>query len=151
MRLAARNVRRERDPRPEREGGDGLSRAWHRSRPVSLLAWRRQRHRGEVARSPAAMRDSKAHPLFLPPNGARRLREAPCGGWYDERGRSPRMAELFSKDGAQLMLTTIAIVLVVLWALGLIGGYTAGGLLHLLLVISIVILAMRFFTGRKVV
>jgi hypothetical protein len=49
------------------------------------------------------------------------------------------------------MLTTIAIVLIVLWALGLIGGYTAGGLVHVLIVIAIAILAMRFFTGRKVV
>lgn len=49
------------------------------------------------------------------------------------------------------MLTTIAIVLVVLWALGLVGGYAAGGLLHLLLVIAVVVLALRFFTGRKVV
>ncbi len=49
------------------------------------------------------------------------------------------------------MLQTIAIVLIVLWALGLVGGYAIGGFIHLLLVIAIVMLAVRFFTGRKVV
>ena len=49
------------------------------------------------------------------------------------------------------MLQTIAIVLIVLWALGLVGGYAMGGLIHLLLVIGVVILAMRFFSGRRVV
>ena len=49
------------------------------------------------------------------------------------------------------MLQTVAIVLIVLWALGLVGGYAMGGLIHLLLVVAIIVLAMRFFTGRKVV
>lgn len=49
------------------------------------------------------------------------------------------------------MLSTIALVLIVLWALGLVGGYAMGGLIHLLLVVAVIILAMRFFTGRRVV
>ena len=49
------------------------------------------------------------------------------------------------------MLQTVAIVLIVLWALGLVGGYALGGLIHLLLVVAIIVLAMRFLTGRKVV
>ena len=49
------------------------------------------------------------------------------------------------------MLSTIAIVLVVLWALGLVGGYAAGGLLHLLLVVAVIVFALRFFQGRRVV
>lgn len=48
------------------------------------------------------------------------------------------------------MLSTIAIVLIVLWALGLIGGFATGGLLHTLLVVAIVLFAIRFFTGRRV-
>jgi Family of unknown function (DUF5670) len=48
-------------------------------------------------------------------------------------------------------MQTIAIVLIVLWALGLVGGYAMGGLIHLLLVIAIVVFALRFFTGRRVV
>jgi hypothetical protein len=48
-------------------------------------------------------------------------------------------------------MQTIAIVLIVLWALGFVGGYAMGGLLHVLLVIAIVVFAVRFFTGRRVV
>jgi uncharacterized protein DUF5670 len=47
-------------------------------------------------------------------------------------------------------MTTIAVVLIVLWALGLVSGYAMGGLLHLLLVIAVVVFALRFFTGRRV-
>ena len=48
-------------------------------------------------------------------------------------------------------MQTIAIVLIVLWALGLVSGYAMGGLIHLLLVIAIVVFALRLFTGRRVV
>jgi hypothetical protein len=47
-------------------------------------------------------------------------------------------------------MQTIAIVLIVLWALGLMSGYAMGGLLHILLVIALVVFALRFFTGRRV-
>jgi len=47
-------------------------------------------------------------------------------------------------------MQTIAIVLIVLWVLGLVSGYAVGGLLHLLLVIALVVFALRFFTGRRV-
>lgn len=49
------------------------------------------------------------------------------------------------------MLTTIAIILIVLWALGLVGGYTLGGALHLLLVVALVVFAIRLLSGRRVV
>ena len=49
------------------------------------------------------------------------------------------------------MLQTIAILLVVLWALGLASGNALGGLVHVLLVVAIVVLAVRFLTGRRVV
>mgnify|MGYP003455719745 CR=1 FL=1 len=48
-------------------------------------------------------------------------------------------------------MTTLVIVLLVLWALGLIGGYTMGGALHLLIVIAIIVFAIRLFSGRRVV
>lgn len=48
------------------------------------------------------------------------------------------------------MLQTIAIVLIIMWALGLMGGFAMGGLLHLLLVVAIVMLAVRFATGRRI-
>jgi hypothetical protein len=49
------------------------------------------------------------------------------------------------------MLTTVAIVLLVLWALGFFGGYVMGGLIHVLLVIALVIVVLRLVTGRRVV
>ncbi|MEX1259171.1 MAG: lmo0937 family membrane protein [Gemmatimonadota bacterium] len=48
------------------------------------------------------------------------------------------------------MLTTIAVILVVLWALGLIGGYAAGGLIHLLLVVALIVVVLRVLSGRRV-
>ncbi|HEY9051438.1 MAG TPA: lmo0937 family membrane protein [Gammaproteobacteria bacterium] len=47
------------------------------------------------------------------------------------------------------MLETIAIVLVVLWAVGLVSSYTMGGFVHLLVVAAIVVLAVRVIQGRK--
>lgn len=49
------------------------------------------------------------------------------------------------------MLVTLAIILLVLWALGAFAFNVGGGLIHLLLVIVVVVLLVRFFTGRKVV
>lgn len=48
------------------------------------------------------------------------------------------------------MLTTLVIVLVVLWALGLMGGYVLGGLIHLLLVVALVVLVFRLLSGQRV-
>lgn len=48
------------------------------------------------------------------------------------------------------MLTTVAIVLVLLWALGLIGGQTMGGLIHVVLVIALILILFRFLSGRGV-
>lgn len=48
------------------------------------------------------------------------------------------------------MLETIAIILVVLWLLGLVTSYTIGGLIHALLVIAIVVIAIRVIQGRRV-
>ena len=48
------------------------------------------------------------------------------------------------------MLYTIAIVLLVLWALGLATSFTAGGLVHALLVIAVVLIIFQLVTGRKV-
>jgi hypothetical protein len=48
------------------------------------------------------------------------------------------------------MLWTIAVVLLVLWALGLVSSYTMGGFIHILLVIAIVVVLIRVIQGRKV-
>ena len=47
------------------------------------------------------------------------------------------------------MLYTIAVVLLILWALGLVTSFTAGGLIHALLVIAIVIVLLRVISGRR--
>ena len=47
------------------------------------------------------------------------------------------------------MLTTIAILLLVLWALGLVTSYTLGGFIHLLLVIAIIMFLVRLIQGRN--
>jgi len=47
------------------------------------------------------------------------------------------------------MLETIAIILVVLWLLGLVTSYTMGGLIHALLVIAIVVILVRVIQGRR--
>ncbi|HEY2731946.1 MAG TPA: lmo0937 family membrane protein [Polyangia bacterium] len=48
------------------------------------------------------------------------------------------------------MLYTIALILLVLWALGLVGSYTMGGFIHLLLVAAIVLVLVRIVQGRRV-
>jgi hypothetical protein len=48
------------------------------------------------------------------------------------------------------MLWTIAVVLIVLWLLGLVTSYTMGGFIHVLLVIAIVVLLVRLIQGRRV-
>jgi len=48
------------------------------------------------------------------------------------------------------MMWTIAVVLLVLWALGLVSSYTMGGFIHILLVIAIVVVLLRVIQGRKV-
>jgi hypothetical protein len=47
------------------------------------------------------------------------------------------------------MLWTIAVILLVLWALGMVSSYTIGGFIHLLLVIAIVMVLLRVISGRR--
>lgn len=47
------------------------------------------------------------------------------------------------------MLTTLAIVLLVLWMLGMVSSYTIGGFVHILLVVAIVMMLVRIIQGRK--
>ncbi|MGB5475233.1 MAG: lmo0937 family membrane protein [Gammaproteobacteria bacterium] len=48
------------------------------------------------------------------------------------------------------MLETIAIILLILWVLGLVSSYTMGGLIHLFLVIALVVIVIRVIQGRRV-
>jgi len=47
------------------------------------------------------------------------------------------------------MLWTLVLILLVLWVLGLITSYTAGGLIHILLVVALVVVVIRLLQGRK--
>jgi hypothetical protein len=65
--------------------------------------------------------------------------EPPLGG-----RRSPH----FRKEHGRML--TLAIILLILWALGFITSYTMGGLIHLLLIVAIVIIVIRVIQGRRV-
>ena len=64
-------------------------------------------------------------------------------GW---RGSVPA-----SQSKNKYMLYTLAVVLLVLWLLGLVTGATMGGFIHILLVIAIVMVLLRIISGRKVI
>ena len=49
------------------------------------------------------------------------------------------------------MLYTIAVVMIVLWLLGQVSSYTMGGFVHILLVVALIMLLVRFISGRKLV
>ena len=48
------------------------------------------------------------------------------------------------------MLYTIAVVLLILWVLGLVSSYTLGGFIHILLVVALVMVLVNFLTGRRI-
>jgi hypothetical protein len=48
------------------------------------------------------------------------------------------------------MLTNIAVVLVILWLLGMVSSYTLGGFIHVLLVIALVMIVVRLVQGRRI-
>lgn len=48
------------------------------------------------------------------------------------------------------MITTIAVILIILWLLGMVTSYTLGGFIHVLLVIAIIMILIRLIKGEKV-
>ena len=49
------------------------------------------------------------------------------------------------------MLTTILVLLIVLWLLGMVSSYTLGGFIHILLIIAVALILIRVIQGRRVV
>ena len=47
------------------------------------------------------------------------------------------------------MLRTLAVILVILWALGLVTSYTLGGLIHVLLVVAVIVIIVNLLQGRR--
>ena len=54
-----------------------------------------------------------------------------------------------NKEKVHIMLYTIAVVLVVLWLLGLVTSYTMGGFIHILLVVAIIMVLVNLINGRR--
>jgi len=63
--------------------------------------------------------------------------------------KQPRAAVPKTKLKEKHMLYTIAVILVVLWLLGLVTSYTLGGFIHILLVIAIVMILVNLISGRR--
>ena len=61
--------------------------------------------------------------------------------WAAGYGQQKKIKEI-------IMLWTIAIILIVLWALGLVSSYTMGGLIHVLLVIAVIVVLLNIIQGR---
>ena len=59
------------------------------------------------------------------------------------------MAESMAEPQESHMLWTITIVLVILWALGLVSGYTLGGWIHIVLVLAVIVLIFNLLSGRR--
>ena len=64
---------------------------------------------------------------------------------------TPGRRESVGQQTLIIMLYTIAVVLIILWLLGLVTGATMGGFIHILLVIAIVMVLLRIISGRKVI
>ena len=52
-------------------------------------------------------------------------------------------------SGGFYMLWTVAVILLILWALGMISSYTLGGFIHLLLVLALIVVLIRVIQGRR--
>jgi len=63
------------------------------------------------------------------------------------RGRAGRSCT--DTSGRIQVLETIAIILVILWLLGLVSSYTLGGFIHVLLVLAVVLIVVRLIQGRR--
>jgi hypothetical protein len=58
--------------------------------------------------------------------------------------------QLTASFGEAHMLESIAVILIILWVLGLVSSYTLGGFIHILLVIAIIVIVLRVIQGRPV-
>lgn len=72
------------------------------------------------------------------------------GGGVDRpRPRQGTSDELASEKGKIAMLYTIAVILLIAWALGLVGTYTIGAFVHVLLVVAVVLFLVGLLSGRR--
>jgi uncharacterized membrane protein YjdF len=62
----------------------------------------------------------------------------------------PESALIRARQRRRTMLETIAVILIILWLLGMVSGYTLGNFIYVLLVIAIVLFLVRLISGRRV-
>ena len=67
-----------------------------------------------------------------------------------KRIKRSRAKESRTNDESILMLMTLAIILIILWALGLITSVSLGGFIHILLVIAVTMILIRLIQGRRI-
>jgi len=68
-----------------------------------------------------------------------------------DRSRPKSYSSVVGNGGRTIyMLWTVAVIMLVLWLLGLITSYTMGGFIHILLVIAIVVIAVNLIQGRRI-
>ena len=60
-----------------------------------------------------------------------------------------RRAKLLFKEPSVDLLWTIAVILIILWLLGMVSSYTLGGFVHILLVLAIIVILIRVIQGRR--
>jgi len=78
------------------------------------------------------------------------LRAASCFHSQRAAGISWYVLSGAQTSKGKIMLYTIAVVLLILWVLGLVTSYTVGGFIHILLVIAVVMVLLRLISGRGV-
>jgi hypothetical protein len=101
-------------------------------------------HRRPVYRSRLGPQSRKNERPTPPGRGYHQLARAPSAGRHEP---AACQAEF---DGRVIMLYTIAVVLIVLWLLGMVSSYTMGGFIHVLLVIAIIVVLLNIIQGRRV-
>jgi len=69
----------------------------------------------------------------------------------ESRTARVNLRELGSVSRRRAMLYTIAVILLILWLLGLVSGYTIGAFIHVLLVIAIVLFLVGLLSGRRII
>jgi len=74
--------------------------------------------------------------------------ESSFDGWRTDASVD-LLHDVSHKPRRTTMLYTIAVVLIILWALGLVSAYTMGGFIHVLLVIAVVVILLRVISGRS--
>jgi hypothetical protein len=73
-------------------------------------------------------------------------RRGTCAQWNTRRRGSGSILEA---EREILVLSTVIVVLLVLWLLGVVTSYTLGGLIHVLLVVAIIVVLLRIIQGRN--